>query len=58
MIDKKVIVSERVLRDLELITDEIMMVTSVEFAEQYERRLEAEIATLSYMATVLPNSNG
>lgn len=54
MTEKKVIVSERVRRDLELITDEIMPVTSAEFAEHYERRLEAEIATLSYMATALP----
>ena len=54
MTEKKVIVSERVRRDLELITDEIMLVTSVEFAEQYERRLETEIATLSYLATALP----
>ena len=54
MTEKKVIVSERVRRDLELITDAIMSVTSVAFAEKYERRLEAEIATLSYMAAALP----
>lgn len=56
MTERQVIVTERVRQDIELIVDVIMQVTSANFAEQYGRRLESEIATLSYMAEVLPPS--
>ena len=54
MTQKKVIVSDRVRRDFEIITDMVMQMTSADFAERYARRIEAEIAKLSYLATVFP----
>ena len=48
MTQKKVIVSDCVRRDLEIITDMVMQMTSAYFAERYARRIEAEIAKLSY----------
>ena len=54
MTQKKVIVSDCVRRDLEIITDMVMQMTSADFAERYARRIEAEISKLSYMAMVLP----
>ena len=58
MTQKKVIVSDCVRRDLEIITDMVMQMTSADFAERYARRIEAEISKLSYMATVLPDAGG
>ena len=56
MIQKKVIIKDVVMLDIENIADHIIKHSTTEHAERYAKKLMEEISTLSYMAEVRPQS--